>query len=568
MESPIIQFSPHKQQQSHIVTTTPTNPLSKLNDDAQILNGGILGRHSVKCNFSTRLTGRFYNDGSLERATFRKSRLVEMQGRKRRLEKEYQLEERRVNVLEERLIKTEQARDDAHEMIVTIERGLIQFQTCIRQRQALKLLRDMQYELYMKQLVAQFFQCHYRGWKGRLEVKSRRNELKRKRRNTSASYIQASYRRFAQRRYYLDLLSERQRISNQSAACIQSMLRMKISREMYQLEMKTRQDGAQTLQRVWRGTVGRMIAEKIRQDLLRAKREAEKPKRIPLHMRRYSTYGSSLASANNNNGQQQRGISSNNNTGVKKRDARMRRRSSDAMIITQGNGRLSSLANFQQSSSSSSIGGNCASDENDSVGSALTFQTNSTDLSFRRRNRPTEKHWPSPQRVIDSHRRATTLQQQQQNSKINCSRRSSLERRKTVSGGGMSSSTSSSATTVPQHHTNKPSLDEQKRRSPLTLLQTTTCNSNDDEADNSSVDESSTSSEESSSSSSDEPSGNDAIDRIAAAAEEGKTPSISPAEETVSLVVQEMIGKTELCHDIAIHSTTFPEFCENEDDLQ
>jgi len=444
-------YSPHKQQASHqpqLETTTPTNPLSTLNDDARILNGGILGRHSVKCNFSTRLTGRFYNDGSLERATFRKSRLVEMQGRKRRLEKEYQLEERRVNVLEERLIETEQARDDAHEMIVTIEKGLVQFQTSIRQRQAMKLLRDMQYELYMKQLVAQFFQCHYRGWRGRLEVKARQNELKRKRRNTSASYIQASYRRFSQRRYYLDLLSERERISNQSAACIQSMLRMKVTREMYQLEMKKRQDGAQTLQRVWRGTVGRLIADKIRQDLLRAKREAEKPKRIPLHMRRYSTYGSSASSNANNNSQQRRGIPNNNTGGgsTKKRDARMRRRSSDAMIITQGNGRLSSLANFQQCSSSSNSIGNCVSDENDSVGSALTFQTNaSSDLSFRRRRRrPTEKQWPSPQRVLNSHRRATTLQQQQQtstNNKIN-SRRSSLERRKTVSGGGGGTSSS------------------------------------------------------------------------------------------------------------------------------
>ena len=52
MEQPIIQFSPHKQQHPDVnITATPTNPLSKLNDDARVLNGGIIGRHSVKCNF-------------------------------------------------------------------------------------------------------------------------------------------------------------------------------------------------------------------------------------------------------------------------------------------------------------------------------------------------------------------------------------------------------------------------------------------------------------------------------------------------------------------------------------
>jgi len=161
---------------------------------ARLLNSDI-GRHSVKSNFSTRLSGRFYQNGSLERHTLRKSRLVEMQAKKRRLEKELQLEERRVKLLEERLNETERARDDAHELIITIERGVIRFQAFVRRRQALRLFRKLQHESAMRELVAKFFQCRYRGWKGRERAVSRREYLREKQRIESAATIQANKQR-------------------------------------------------------------------------------------------------------------------------------------------------------------------------------------------------------------------------------------------------------------------------------------------------------------------------------------------------------------------------------------
>src|SRR6056300_1047204 len=123
--------------------SSPVTPSSSLLNEARLLNGNNIGRHSAKRLFTTRLSGRFYHDGSLERATFRKSRLVEMQERKRRLERELELEERRVSLLQERLRETERVRDKANELIFTILRGMIQFQAVVRHKQAMKLYRAM-----------------------------------------------------------------------------------------------------------------------------------------------------------------------------------------------------------------------------------------------------------------------------------------------------------------------------------------------------------------------------------------------------------------------------------------
>ncbi len=86
-----------------------------------------------------------------------------MQARKRRLERELQLEERRVELLEERLGDTERAREDAHELIGTIERGVVRFQSYVRRRQALRSFRTMRHEWLTRSAIAIFFQRHYHG---------------------------------------------------------------------------------------------------------------------------------------------------------------------------------------------------------------------------------------------------------------------------------------------------------------------------------------------------------------------------------------------------------------------
>ncbi|KAL7476619.1 hypothetical protein ACHAW6_002468 [Cyclotella cf. meneghiniana] len=117
------------------INTSLHPSMESLLNEARLINSDI-GRHSVKCNFSTRLSGRFYQNTSLERHAARKSRLVEMQAKKRRLERELKLEERRVNLLLAWLHETERAREEAHELVFKITRGVAAFQALVRKNQA------------------------------------------------------------------------------------------------------------------------------------------------------------------------------------------------------------------------------------------------------------------------------------------------------------------------------------------------------------------------------------------------------------------------------------------------
>jgi hypothetical protein len=157
----------------------------------------------------------------------------------------------------------------------------------------------------------------------------------------------------------------------------------------------------------------------MRQELERQRREAVRPKRIPLHLRRYSTYGSNTGGPKPNSG------------GKGRRDIRLRRRSSDAMII-MNDGQLSSLARLQSLQCSSSTGGEP--DENDSLGTArtsLTQRTNATDASrsksFSLRHR--EASWAPPPRSSITRADEARLRRT-----AGTSRRPSLERRQTISG--------------------------------------------------------------------------------------------------------------------------------------
>lgn len=541
-----------KEQGGFLSASSPATPppSSSFLSEAQLLNSNNIGRYSAKRLFTTRLSGRFYHDGSLERSTFRKSRLVEMQERKRRLERELELEERRVTLLQERLHETERVRDDANELIFTIQRGFIQFQAVVRRNQALKLYRATCYELQMKHFSAQFLQRQYHGRKGRMIANARREYLQQECRCKSAAYIQAAVRRRIQRRYYLDLLSERKRLGNASAVAIQAILRGKVTRQSYLTTMKCRHDASCTIQRVWRGVAGRKIAIELR-ELLRRRLEAEqeKPKRVPLHLRRYSTMRFQPGD--------------NTITLQQQQQQRMRRRrSSEAMIVM--------MTNNKDGRASSTGAGDA--DENDSsisVASTLTsqtsYQTNATERNSANRKRrqhlsrtKNSPSWPSPQRVLasnDCNRRVTniTLQPNERRSSIK-------QRRRTISCGGGGLTT----TTTPLRH------NQIKQSKQLDLPPQPSCDNKD----------SAKSSSSSSSSSSD-----DELDSEVATSSKvegnGKTSILPPSRlhenndgiiysvsAEASRIVHEVLGKTVLCHDIIAHSMFEDEFCENDDDIK
>jgi hypothetical protein len=68
--------------------------------------------------------------------------------------------------------------------------------------------------------------------------------------------------RVIQRRWYLDLLLKKEWLSSQSATAIQAMTKGRITRQMYQVEMKQQRDAAGNGERVWRGQAARIMANK------------------------------------------------------------------------------------------------------------------------------------------------------------------------------------------------------------------------------------------------------------------------------------------------------------------
>ena len=357
--------------------------------DARLFNSD-LGRHSVKSKFSSKLAGRFYTNGSLERHTFRRSRLVEMQERRRRLEKELRLEERRLDLLGRRLVETERTRDLVHDLTGKLERGLIRFQSYIRRRHAMKLFQTMKYRLYMKQTIAQYVQCRYRGRRDRKLAQIRKEALRCRHRNDSATAIQASMRRSIQRRRYMNALAERERLKYQCAVAIQAIARGRSTQQRYLAERKRRDDAAEDIERVLRGHLARRMAKKLRDELARrvVVPVEEKPvERVPLHLRRYSTV--SIASP----------------TMMKASTQVVDIRSQDREYEQRGGMRTRNRYNNNKSKA--------AADENDSVASTLTSRSQSSmdtptkkrGIQQRRASTTKSPSWSSSRREVSSNPR-------------------------------------------------------------------------------------------------------------------------------------------------------------------
>jgi len=300
----------------------------------------------------------------------------------------------------------------------------------------------------MRRFVASFVQRRYRGWKGRARSGLIRRQLRERRRDAAASTIQARVRCRIQRGYYLDLLSERRRISNESAVAIQTVLRGRVSRRTYLAEMERRRGAATEIQRVCRGRAARVLADRMREELRRREIEAKQPKRVPLHLRKYSTYGGGSGRSQNNN--------------KSRRLPHNRRRSSDAMILVR-DGRLESLLNERDAASTTNASE--ADSACTSMASTLTSSTTNAAAALGRvrRTRASQRSqrggtfnsgsgggpsWPSAQRVLaarqqNAERRHTTLARPP---------RRQLDRRRTYASGTASTAAamSTAVSTIPK----------------------------------------------------------------------------------------------------------------------
>lgn len=346
-------------------TTSSATTADALLRDARLFNSD-LGRHSVKSKFSTKLAGRFYTNGSLERHTCRRSHLVEMQERRRRLEKELRTEERRCDLLTKRLVDNERKRDVVHDLIDKLNQGLIYLQSYIRRRQAMKLFHAMKYRFHMKQTIAQSIQCRYRGRRDRKVAQIRKETLQCRHRNASATAIQASVRRSIQRRRYMNALVERERLKYQCAVAIQATARGRCTQQRYLAERTRRVDAAEDIERVMRGHFARRMAKKLRDELAQRVVEPveEKPvERVPLHLRRYRTI-SSIASP----------------TMMKAQTQVVDIRSQDREYEQRGGMRMGNRNNNFSKAAAAAVVQNdsIGYDENDSVNSTLTSRSQSS----------------------------------------------------------------------------------------------------------------------------------------------------------------------------------------------
>lgn len=133
---------------------------------AQKLNSG-LGRHGRSSNFTKGLNKRFYKDNSMEALEAKKVQIRRMKEKERELQDTLTIEDRRIQKLEDLLVKIENeyfletARQD---MKLS---SAIRVQTWFRKISAMKFIALLKVERDIKMHIAIFVQKIFRGQKGR-----------------------------------------------------------------------------------------------------------------------------------------------------------------------------------------------------------------------------------------------------------------------------------------------------------------------------------------------------------------------------------------------------------------
>jgi leucyl aminopeptidase (aminopeptidase T) len=263
----------------------PTHDSESILSIARTLNSD-LGRHVKNCSFSTNLSGRFYQNNSLESHKARAQRIAQMKAKRKQLERSLELEEKKILYLEAKLEERRLMRLQEEKMKQMTERAAILIQSQIRRFLSYKRYQILRVENEIINYVVKFVQALFRGRRDRKRVNNiKMMIIKHRKEERAAIIIQSSARRLFAKNELGNKIEERNLQYNKAAICLQACVRGVRDRKI--VNDLINEKATVKIQSLYRGLIGRRIRDARIKAL---KKKKERATRIPLHERRYSTY--------------------------------------------------------------------------------------------------------------------------------------------------------------------------------------------------------------------------------------------------------------------------------------
>lgn len=249
-------------------------------EEAKRLNSE-LGHHVRSASFSKHLSGRFYRNNSLESHKARSDRVSKMREERRRLENFLKLEEKKIHFLEQKLYEKQMERRKEDEKRRNETLSSIKIQTVFRRSTCINQLILLRIERDIKIYLVIWLQSRFRGRRDRMFALAVKDGLAKIQEENAAAITIQTQMRMVVAKIRLNQVRQKIRESRCFAAIkLQSLSRGYIVR--HKVKLRRKEVASTEIQRLYRGHLVRKNRHRQRK---------RKPKRIPLHERRYSSYG-------------------------------------------------------------------------------------------------------------------------------------------------------------------------------------------------------------------------------------------------------------------------------------